>query len=79
MIGPKKLSVIRKELHDALTATGDDPILWLEERMSVPCSQIASDSGANEVLASLRCFLEATKTKNRRTKRSGAKKESRNR
>ena len=35
MIGPKKLSTIREELQLALTATGGDPIRWLEERIVI--------------------------------------------
>ncbi len=79
MIGSEKLSTVREELHTALTATGDDPIRRLEERMSFSIGRPATVSGESEVLSSLRRFLEATETKKRRTKRSGAKKERQNR
>ena len=58
MIGPKKLSTIRQELQRALTATGDDPIRWLEERMTVPERQGSVSAGESEVLNSLRRFLD---------------------
>lgn len=58
MIGPKKLSTIRQELQRALTATGDDPIRWLEERMTVPERQGSVAAGESEVLNSLRRFLD---------------------
>jgi len=57
MIGPKKLTTIRRELHQALATTGDDPIRWLEERMSLPAGQGAAASESSEVLDSLRQFL----------------------
>ena len=58
MIGPKKLSTIRRELQRALTATGDDPIRWLEERMAVHERQASVGTGESEVLNSLRRFLD---------------------
>jgi hypothetical protein len=39
MIGAKKLATIRQELQRALSATGDDPIHWLEERMNAPSAK----------------------------------------
>jgi hypothetical protein len=67
VIGRKKLATIRQELQRALTATGDDPIRWLEERMTAPEHQGPAASGANEVLRSLRRFVEATgRTRNRK-------------
>lgn len=74
MIGPKKLSTIRQELQRALEATGDDPIGWLEERMSAPAGQGADASGASEVLQSLRGILEATDKRKRRRHRTSTKK-----
>jgi hypothetical protein len=58
MIGPKKLSAIRQELKSALDATGDDPIGWLEERMSAPVRRAPAAEHGNEVLHSLRRFLK---------------------
>jgi hypothetical protein len=34
VIGRKKLSTIRQELQRALAASGEDPIRWLEGRMT---------------------------------------------
>jgi hypothetical protein len=73
MIGPKKLSAIRQELQRALIATGDDPIRWLEERMSAPEHQGAA-AGKCEILNSLRRVLEATGKPKRRKQRAGRKK-----
>ena len=58
MIGPKKLATIRQELEDALAATGNDPIRWLEERMNAPECQGSATSGGSEVLRALHDFLE---------------------
>lgn len=74
MIGPKKLSTIRQELQRALTATGDDPIRWLEERMATPERQGPAASKGSDVLHSLRRVLEATGTEKRRKQRVGTKK-----
>jgi hypothetical protein len=74
MIGPKKLGTIRQELQRALNATGDDPIRWLEERMTAPEQQQATTSGESEVLHSLRRFLEGTGSEKRRKRRGSTKK-----
>jgi hypothetical protein len=74
MIGPKKLSAIRQELQRALTATGDDPIRWLEERMSSPETESSAVSGESEILQSLRRILETTGKAKRRKQRGGTKK-----
>ena len=74
MIGPKKLSTIRQELQRALTATGDDPIRWLEERMANPEHRGTAASGESEVLHSLRRILEATGSARRPKQRAGTKK-----
>jgi hypothetical protein len=74
VIGPKKLHTIRHELRDALAATGDDPIRWLEERMTAPERQGAAVSEGGEVLRSLRRFLEATDRGKRREQKTGRKK-----
>lgn len=73
MIDPKKLSTIRQELRQAFTATGDDPIRWLEERMAVPARQGTAGAGESEVLHSLRRILEATGSARRKTRRAGSK------
>ena len=72
MIGPKKLSTIRQELRDAFAETGDDPIRWLEERMTTPKRRGASAS-ESEVMRSLRRFLEAPGPKKGRKPRARAK------
>ena len=69
MIGPKKLSTIRQELQRALTAAGDDPIRWLEERMNTPEHQGSAGTGESEVLHSLRRFLETAGRENVRKRR----------
>jgi hypothetical protein len=74
MIGPKKLSTIRQELRQALAATGEDPIRWLEERVTARRNQQAADSGRNEILDSLQRFLQATPGEKRPRQRAGAKK-----
>jgi hypothetical protein len=63
MIGPKKLSTIRQELRRALAAAGDDPLRWLEERMTASERQGTAAPGESEVLRSLR-----------RSRRAGTKK-----
>jgi len=59
MMGPKKLSTIRQELEHALSAAGEDPIRWLEERVTAPRRPEAAEARGSEVLDSLRRFLEA--------------------
>jgi hypothetical protein len=74
VIGPKKLNTIHDELQRALTATGDDPIRWLEERMTAPERPGSVSSGESEVLRSLRRFLEATGRGKGRKRRLGTRK-----
>jgi hypothetical protein len=74
MIGSKNLSTIRQELHRALTATGDDPIRWLEERMTAAERQGTTASGESEILHSLRRVLEGQRKKKQRKQRLGTKK-----
>jgi hypothetical protein len=74
MIGPKKLSAIRQELESALTATGDDPIRWLEVRMTAPECQGSAASEGRDVLQSLRRVLEATGREKRRRQWASTKK-----
>ena len=75
MIGSKKLSTIQKELQSALAAAEDDPIGWLEERVTVGGGQGSEAPAKNEVLNCLRRFLHG-KTAPRRlaTKKSKSKK-----
>jgi hypothetical protein len=72
MIGPKKLSTISQELDKALAATGEDPIRWLEARMSECERRGTATSGESEVLQSLRRILEGTRSAKRRGRRTGA-------
>jgi len=74
LIGSKKLSTIRQELQRAVTATGDDPIRRLEERMTAPEHQGRAASGESEVLLSLLRFLEPTGRTRSPKHRTGAKK-----
>jgi hypothetical protein len=73
MIGRKKLSTIRQELHEALTAAGDDPLQWLERRMATAEGRGVDRSGGSEVLESLRRFLESPKTGKPPKRRARAK------
>ena len=59
MMGPKTLSEIREELRRVLDATGDDPIRWLEKRMTA-----SKRRGKRQVLQSLRRFIEVGKREN---------------
>ena len=74
MIGPKKVHTIRQELRRALSATGDDPIRWLEEYMTSPERPGSTSGRESAILYSLRCFLEATGREKRRKQRPGTKK-----
>jgi hypothetical protein len=74
VIGPKKLSTLRQELQRALAATGEDPIRWLEARMTGPERQAPAASGESEILRSLRRFIEEPGRRNRRSQRAGARK-----
>jgi hypothetical protein len=74
MIGPMKLSTIRQELQRALTATEEDPIRWLEARMTGSERQGSAAARESEVLRSLRRFLEAQGRRKGRKQRVGARK-----
>jgi hypothetical protein len=74
VIGPKKLGTIRQELRQAIAATGDDPIRWLDERMKSPRRPGPDASESSEVLRSLRRFLEARGRAKGRKPRVGTKK-----
>jgi hypothetical protein len=73
MMGPKTLRDIREELRRGLGATGDDPIRRLVQLITEAKRQ--GESG-EEVLQSLRRFLEGTGRAKRRTRRGGTKKRS---
>ena len=71
MMGPKKLSTIRKELRQSLRKNGKDPIQWLDERIRALERAGNSTAGAAEVLHALRRVLQSpTKTKRRTPKPS---------
>jgi hypothetical protein len=67
MMGPKKLSAIRRELKQALSQTGTDPIKWLDARI-----RAAENAGRPEpeVLESLRRLLKRPKTSRRKARKS---------
>ena len=67
MIGSQKLSSIRKELRRALEATGEDPIQWLEERMTAKRMSVQAEG--SEILESLQRFLKSPKKVIPRAKR----------
>ena len=74
MIGRKKLSTIRQDLRRALEATGEDPIDWLEKRMTTPERQGSATSVQSEVLQSPRRFLISPGKGRRRRPRPARKK-----
>jgi hypothetical protein len=74
VIGPKKLSTIREELRRALIATGEDPIRWLEARITGPERQGPPAASESEVLRSLQRFLEVPGRRKRRKRRASASK-----
>jgi hypothetical protein len=68
MIGTKKLSTIRREIEEALTPTGGDPIQRLEQ-------QIASakrKGDRTEVMEGLKQFLESPRKRKRGKRRARA-------
>jgi hypothetical protein len=67
MMGNQKLATIRQQLKDALAKEGQDPILWLEERIAAG----RREGSGTEVLESLKRVLErdpTTKPGKRRAK-----------
>ena len=74
MIGRKKLSQIRHDLQRALAATGEDPIRWLEDRVSASKSNGRAGQEKSEVLHSLQRFLNTPSPRKRKPQRAGAKK-----
>ena len=70
MIGTKKLSTIRREIEQALTSPGEDPIQRLER-------QIASakrKGESTEVIEGLKRFLKSPRKRKHREHRLGVKK-----
>jgi hypothetical protein len=70
MMGNKKLSTIRQELKDAIKATGQDPIEWLEQRTA----RAKQQGDGTEVLESLRRVLTAGAKRKSRKRRVRADK-----
>jgi hypothetical protein len=66
MMGRKTLKEIRKELKEALAATGEDPFEWLEKRMAAKPRSV--------ILPGLYDFLKAKPRKKPRKRRIAAKK-----
>ena len=66
MIGQKKLSEIKDELRAAMYAEFDDPIRWLEQRMTA--ARKVDKSEANDLLSSLERLLAAGKKSGKRSK-----------
>jgi hypothetical protein len=74
MMGRKKLSTIRGELEQALSQAAQDPIQWLEERLSAAEGPHGVPAGEGaEVLASLRRVLEARGKAKRRARRASGR------
>jgi uncharacterized protein YoaH (UPF0181 family) len=72
MMGPKKLSTVRKELRQSLGKKGKDPIQWLDERIRALERAGNSTGEATEVLQALRRVLQSpTKTRHRTPTPSG--------
>jgi hypothetical protein len=70
VIGPKKLSTIRKEIQEALAATGEDPIHRLDRQIAATKSK----GQRADVMAGLKRFLETPPKRTRRKPRIQAKK-----
>jgi hypothetical protein len=68
MIGTKKLSTIRRELEEALTAPGGDPIQSLERHIA----SAKRKGDRTEVMESLKRFLESPRKQKRPKARTGA-------
>ena len=70
MMGPKTLATIKTELRDALARTGQDPIDWLEERISLLEKASKPEKNEIELLAGLLRLLKDPKTAGPRAKRT---------
>jgi hypothetical protein len=73
MMGPKKLSTIRKELRQSLRKNGKDPIQRLDERIRALERADNSTTEAAEVLHALRRVLQSPAKTKRRTPRPSRK------
>ena len=58
MIGSTKLGAVRERLRDAVAATADDPLQWLEQRMAAAKNGATAGSDRTEVLESWQRILE---------------------
>jgi hypothetical protein len=74
MTGTKKLSQIRDELRLSVADSGDDPIRWLDERVTINASHGTASSGENEVLSSLQRILEVPVPKKGQRRKSRGRK-----
>jgi hypothetical protein len=68
MIGTKKLSTIRRELEEALTPPGGDPIQNLERHIA----SAKRKGDRTEVMESLKRFLESPRKRKGHKPRAGA-------
>jgi len=67
MMGNKKRSAMRRELHDAIKATGQDPIEWLEQRTA----EAKLRGEGTDILQSLqRVLKDGAKRKGKRRQRA---------
>ena len=70
MIGTKKLSTIRNEIRKSLASGGDDPIKWLDKRITLAKRQ----GSRTEILEGLKRFLESSLKRKHRQGRIATKK-----
>jgi hypothetical protein len=69
MIGPKKLSTIRRELEEALGTGGGDPI----ERLDRQIAAAKRKGERTEIMEGLKRFLESAPKRKRRKRGARAK------
>ena len=69
MIGPKKLSTIRKQIEKALASTGADPI----ERLERQIASAKRKGDRTEVMEGLKRFLESPRKRKHHEHGVGAK------
>jgi len=73
-MGPKTLKEIREDIRKAIAAeTGEDPIAWLERRMSAPLKPKPGVLRELDVFASMHRLLKAPSKKQTTRKRAKAK------
>ena len=68
MMGNKKLSEVRRELRDAIKATGEDPLAWLEKRTA----EAKRRGSGTDILESLQRVLADGNQRVRRKRRARA-------